>query len=588
VVGKPPPRPAPSRLYLPRRFRLSLSPSPAQPAFATAASAFGLIHSLNERPAHQVSVLFAPQDAPFGRSLERYLVENGLRVHGDVAELVQAHVNARINLGASNRREDGSLVLVLSPWTKETGTLREFWQSAQAAGAPILPVLLEDTAIPNEFHQLPWVDARRDIPRARQQVLEAVLRVREKLPAVLPLQDPQPASEAAAAKGHLAVLPQSVQLAQFGLFFSSVIKLIFLAILFPMALWMAPSLNPGQWLSAGLLVSATYIQLSAVVLFFMRRLSYPWMMLIQGDCFLVGLVTIPFLQSDVFWPVSSLALLALFFPLWEAAVFGWLLFVTEIRHWALGGFWLRLRQLRVSAQTLFYSLAPLIIALLFLLPAFKTGPAPALHTSAGWLESGETALVRILPQSPPEIWTFSAARGDLVTIQADGGFNTSQLQFYLARRYRFLAQSQSTLGGATITTYRLPEDGDYEIHMVGLPTAGLFRITLNLQHPPLLGLDCGQPRLVSLGLGEVLAWTLPASQGDTFQLRLDAINWDLDPTISLYDPSGNLVASDDDGGRLLNASIPSLYTSQTGAYTLLTRGQPGTSGESQLTLLCSR
>jgi hypothetical protein len=86
----------------------------------------------------------------------------------------------------------------------------------------------------------------------------------------------------------------------------------------------------------------------------------------------------------------------------------------------------------------------------------------------------------------------------------------------------------------------------------------------------------------------VLAWTLPASQGDTFQLRLDAINWDLDPTISLYDPSGNLVASDDDGGRLLNASIPSLYTSQTGAYTLLTRGQPGTSGESQLTLLCSR
>jgi hypothetical protein len=579
-----------SRLYFTRRLRLAVSSGPAEPALAGAPSGFGLIHSLRNEPAFQVSVLFAPQDAPFGRSLERYLHENGLHIQNDLQECVQAHVNARINTSSSINKEDGALILVLSPWLKETSPLREYWQSAQAAGMPILPVLLEDTPIPLEFCQTHWVDARRDLSRARRQILETVRKKRE-LPPVPLLPSSSHRSDEFSPNGQRpqapTVIPHSVQVAQWGLLISSALKLIILAVLFPMALWMAPSLSPGQWMSSGLLLTTTYIQLLAVTLFFMRRLSYPWLMLVQGDCLLAGLTSMPFLRSDLFWPVSTLAQVASLFPLWEAAVFAWLIFVPEIRHWALGGFWLRLHHLRFSWTTILNILVPILIALVFLLPVLSTGPGAEFRPNAGHLTPGEPILVRILPGQPQQIWSFTASGGDLVTIQADGGFNTFLLQFLLYRQKRFLVQSQSTLGSANISSFLLPEDGVYEIHLVEPRRLGLFRLSLTLQRPTVQALECGYGQRELLASAQVNGWVFQAHKGETLQLRMDAQSWTLDPWISLYGPSGSLMAADDDGGRLFNSRIPAFYVSESGVYNLLTGGQPGTFGEYQLALLCS-
>ncbi|GAB4570830.1 MAG: hypothetical protein Kow0077_05930 [Anaerolineae bacterium] len=80
-------------------------------------------------------------------------------------------------------------------------------------------------------------------------------------------------------------------------------------------------------------------------------------------------------------------------------------------------------------------------------------------------------------------------------------------------------------------------------------------------------LGYGETRRDTLGAGQTHAWTFSGNAGDQITIDMIATGGDLDPYLSLYDPSGNLIATDDDSGSDFNAQL-SIRLPGGGTYTI--------------------
>ena len=268
-------------------------------------------------PVRAVTLLYARQDAPFARGLEKFLFEQDVLVHQG-----QPEVNA-----------DGAVILVLTPWSTSNSEVNSHWCYAMDAGIPVIPVLLEDAELPPELSRLNWIDARDDIVRAHQDVMD-VLRGE-------PLPRPQAELKAPPRRSSIT-LPGPKQIGEIAtpLMLPFALKLSLIAIFYPLALWEYQTLPCDLWIAGGTVFIVGYIQAGAMGLFVTRGLSYKLFVGVQAVGALVGLALLAFiwpeLRTYVNFPLSTGWMLVLL-GLAEIIPLGLLLSRPECREWAVGG-----------------------------------------------------------------------------------------------------------------------------------------------------------------------------------------------------------------------------------------------------------
>ena len=78
----------------------------------------------------------------------------------------------------------------------------------------------------------------------------------------------------------------------------------------------------------------------------------------------------------------------------------------------------------------------------------------------------------------------------------------------------------------------------------------------------------GEPVEGELAASATDTYILDASAGDKPVIAASAKGGEIDPAVRLYDPAGQLIGEDDNGGGKLNAYLEGIVLSQDGAYTV--------------------
>jgi hypothetical protein len=177
-----------------------------------------------------------------------------------------------------------------------------------------------------------------------------------------------------------------------------------------------------------------------------------------------------------------------------------------------------------------------------------------------------------------DAWTFDGGANDVVSITV-----RPESRSLLAPEVRLIAPDGSLLtqadagvsSAAQIDAYRLPFGGQYTVvvtRVFGAEGRTEGRYALDLQQT---AADPDAVRLTAYGRFErggldaanpVDHWTFIGSQGDMVHLHVEVTSGDLDPVLRLYDSSGRLLASADDGQNL-NAELSALLPTD-GSYSV--------------------
>jgi len=180
-------------------------------------------------------------------------------------------------------------------------------------------------------------------------------------------------------------------------------------------------------------------------------------------------------------------------------------------------------------------------------------PVPCGQLTTGFLESGG---------APPR-YTIAVAAGDFVTLRATG-FGVKPLLDLFDPDFKALVEGEATI------TRRLTRAGSYFVHVRGDPSApsGPYQFVWQRVVNPCnaLALACGRMQNASIEReGEIDAYTLPATAGDSVLLRMsfDTLEFTFVPMMELYDPTGRFVDAWID-----EVTVPLAVT---GAYTVVVR-----------------
>jgi hypothetical protein len=193
-------------------------------------------------------------------------------------------------------------------------------------------------------------------------------------------------------------------------------------------------------------------------------------------------------------------------------------------------------------------------------------------------------------------WFFVGNAGEIVTIAMNSTHIDSFLEVFGPNGN--LICSNDDGGGnfnALITECRLPQSGWYKILSSSFDgSLGPYYLTLDIVQPQ----PPQRPQLVVEQLDWHIAyndvvnesvqswggdqWTFDGSRGDWVRINMFSNN--MDTYLELYDPFGNLLAQDDDGGDGSNSHIYVDSLPFTGVYTIVARGYAGDTGSYQLML----
>lgn len=127
-----------------------------------------LSHELaRRRQARHVFIIYARNDLEIARKLARLMKEVGLSPWLDVDELVPGQVWKRAVLKALE--ESSVAVILVSKNIEKSGFVREemnaamkLLQSRDASIVPILPVRIDDSAVPEQLAEIQWIDLQEN------------------------------------------------------------------------------------------------------------------------------------------------------------------------------------------------------------------------------------------------------------------------------------------------------------------------------------------------------------------------------------------------------------------------------------------
>ena len=204
------------------------------------------------------------------------------------------------------------------------------------------------------------------------------------------------------------------------------------------------------------------------------------------------------------------------------------------------------------------------------------------QTVEGSLEASD-AESRIRTDSRADCYTFSANEGDLIGVSLSSDAFDAYVSLLDASDEVLTSDDDGGLGiDSRIVLFRAPATGTFSIEATsyGSGEAGSYTLILTrTEAPECTAISYGQTLEGSLDLSDTTSVARTDSRADcyTFSSMADEgiivsiISDDFDTYLSLLDPSGQIIASDDDGGEGSDSRIPeegTLTIPSTGDYTI--------------------
>jgi hypothetical protein len=484
----------------------------------------GVTPIILSEPVHTACLSYALQDAGFGQFLKRSLRKRRLR----------------INKMQPTPGTDEAFIVVLTPWSATSREIESHWRKALTASIPIIPVLLEDVHLPPELSRLNCIDARQDLTRARDDILTLLQGKPLKTPKQVPPEAPLRPSRAN------VIGPQVVSIPLYTVLTSAALRLLIVAIVCPMALWIFPELSPEARATAGGLFAIACIQIVAAGAFSVRRFSFPLMLLTLTGCALGTAALTPHIWPELNLtlglPVST-GLLRYIIGFCDAAAIGLLLFVPACRRWAVGGLVLKLE--RVPALCLLYYPAIAALTLFaFLLPAHTTGErVEDIERASMELTYGQVVLARFESDETAHSWRFVSAPGDAVTIQLEAAslFLLPRVTLYDSDN-QIVAERQSGLVAQLAGTH-LQAGGTYTVSVQAAEgSRGVYRLRLLPYETS--SITCGQA--IQFSLSDTTPWrewAFEAHRRDVVFVEMIPIKHRYTPGWALFNPRGIALTS---------------------------------------------
>jgi len=195
-----------------------------------------------------------------------------------------------------------------------------------------------------------------------------------------------------------------------------------------------------------------------------------------------------------------------------------------------------------------------------------------------------------------QVWTFDAARDDIITITALADFFTPDLDLAI----RLLAPDGREIAyvdnpdnfvllnplDPQIDDLELNSDGQYIIIVERVFGEGRYQLGLNISET--LDVSSGQVSVVGT-VSEAIPvqrWVFDGRGGQAIEITMEAIGFSLDPYLTLITPNGTILAENDDAfdpALGLNAQITDLNLPANGLYVIEARRFDG-EGNYELTL----
>ncbi len=208
---------------------------------------------------------------------------------------------------------------------------------------------------------------------------------------------------------------------------------------------------------------------------------------------------------------------------------------------------------------------------------------------------GETVEGRINDADPSDTWLFEGEAGDVVTIamRATNGNLDPLLYLYNPQGSQLAANDDSGRSlDAAIVSFRLPSSGTHTILATrfggpGGYSSGSYELTLSTGQDEGSGQGTGGGEIAygETASGQIAdadpsdAWTFAGQAGDVVTITMQATSGDLDAYLTLYDPQGRELTTNNDCCGSFDAQIQSYRLPTTGTYTIAATRFQGPDGE---------
>jgi hypothetical protein len=197
-------------------------------------------------------------------------------------------------------------------------------------------------------------------------------------------------------------------------------------------------------------------------------------------------------------------------------------------------------------------------------------------TPNGSLQYGGSVSGEITDENYSDYWTFQGSAGDLVAIamQADADASLDSYLRLLGPDGEEIAADDDSGGNLnSLVVAALPETGTYTIgaqRLGGLNGYGYGAYTVTLDRATdVETLSIDQPVTGEItDAAPYTIWAFDGQAGSAVTITMEALDEMLDPYLTLLGPDGMVLATDDDGGGLLNARIYQVLA-QSGTYRVI-------------------
>ncbi|WP_420640874.1 pre-peptidase C-terminal domain-containing protein [Candidatus Leptofilum sp.] len=181
-----------------------------------------------------------------------------------------------------------------------------------------------------------------------------------------------------------------------------------------------------------------------------------------------------------------------------------------------------------------------------------------------------------------QLWVFEGRAGDFVTIAMNAVDEALDPYLTLLDSNGNALMEDDDSGGnlnALIISFPLIDTGQHYIQTTGLGSStGEYELVVTRGKPSEISLNTSE----TANTEESQVWIFKGLAGDFVTIRMNAVDGELDPHLTLLDSNNNLLMEDDDGGSNLNSLIEDFPISESGQYYIRATGLGGSEGEYEL------
>jgi hypothetical protein len=189
------------------------------------------------------------------------------------------------------------------------------------------------------------------------------------------------------------------------------------------------------------------------------------------------------------------------------------------------------------------------------------------YSGINTVEYGESVQGEITESVPSNSYRFEGTAGDVIIVS----MTSNQFDTFLTLNngsYDLFSDDDGGEGtNSLIVGYILPDTGTYFITARGYSDFSFGQYNLQISRVEVVPIEVNTTLEAELD-GSILIYSFDAAVGDTLDVDVVGHNG-LDTSLTLNDPNGYVIYTDDDSGEDLNPELHNIVLEAEGSYTLL-------------------